>query len=182
MAHGIVRRMVLLRALALPLLLVGCTTASTPEALELANIRPWNIVPNSSPARLAGSFARYCLDAPADADRVAAMLRAADHVEVPARNPRAIRSFLVDDNRPAVMVAADGRACAVAAQSRTGQTARIAALVRERFPGALPLTPAQTGPGVESGWALGRGQGLVLLRRVLKPGRPSELIVIRQRG
>lgn len=174
--------MVLLRALALSALLAGCTTASTPEALELANIRPWNIVPNSSPARLAGSFARYCLDAPADAGKAAAMLRAADHVEVPARTPRAIRSFLVDDNRPAVLLAADGSACAVAAQARTGQTARITALIRQRFPGAVPLTAAQLGPEAESGWALGRGEGVVVLRRVLKPGRPSELIVMRQRG
>lgn len=174
--------MVLLRALALPLLLIGCTTASTPEAMELANIRPWNIVPNSSPARLAGSFALYCLDAPADAARVAAMLRAADHVEVPARSPRAIRSFLVDDNRPAVLLAADGRACAVAAKSRTGQTARITALIRQRFPGAVPLAAAQLGPAAESGWALGPGEGVVVLRRVPKPGRPSELLVLRQRS
>ncbi|WP_323042093.1 hypothetical protein [Gemmobacter sp.] len=155
----------------------GCV-APGPEGLELANIRPSNIVPKTSPARLATMFADICLDGPADADTAAARLRAMDYVEVPARHPRAIRSFVVDDSRPAVMLGADGRSCALAAQSRTGQTERLRSLIAGRYPQATAFSAA----GIEQGWVLGAGQGTVALRRVVRPGKPSELIVLRQRG
>lgn len=151
------------------------------DQLELANMRPWNIVPASSAARLAGMFERVCLDGPARPEAAARLLRSAEYVEVPSRAPRAIRSFLVDDSRPAVMLATDGTACAVAAQARTGQTERIRGLVAQKYPAARALSPAGTGPTVDEGWSLGAGQGIVLLRRVIRPGRPSELIVIHQR-
>ena len=79
------------------------------------------------------------------------------------------------------MRAADGTACAGAAQARTGQTERIRGLGAQTYPAARALSPAGTGPTVDEGWSLGAGQGIVLLRRLIRPGRPSELIVIHQR-
>lgn len=141
-------------------------------------MRPSNIVPKTTPTRLVTMFQDICLDAPATTEANAARLRAMDYVEVPARQRRAIRSFVVDDSRPAILLAADGTGCAVAAQSRTGQTERLRRLIAERFPQARPIG----GQGIEQGWSLGPGHGQVVLRRVLRPGNPSEVMVIHQRG
>ena len=157
----------------LPLLLLCACAAQGPDAYELANIRPWNIVPLSSPARLVGTFEKVCLDGPTDPDRAAAALRAMDYVEVPGPGP--IRSFAVDDNRPAVMISAT--ACAVGARSRTGQTERIRAMVATRYPQAEGFIAR----GIEQGWRLPSGDAIAL-RRLPRPGGPNEMILMRLRG
>ncbi|MFN3293860.1 MAG: hypothetical protein ACK414_10450, partial [Gemmobacter sp.] len=90
------------------------------------------------------------------------------------------RAFVVDDSRPAVLLGVDGRSCAVAARARTGQAQRIAAMVARRFPGAQAVDPARIGPRTESAWAT--GDGMIVLNRVILPGRPSEVLLIRTRG
>lgn len=151
-----------------------------PDALELANMRPRNTVPATSPARLVASFETFCLDGPAAPDRAAAALRAQDYVETRRRPGAATRGFVVDDTRPAVLLGVDGRSCAVAAKARTGQAQRIAAMVSRRFPGAKAVDPARISPRTESAWST--GNGMIMLNRVILPGRPSELLLIRTRG
>jgi hypothetical protein len=151
-----------------------------PDALELANLRPWNTVPATAPAALVASFERVCLDGPTDPDRAAAALRAQDYVETRRRPGALTRGFVVDDPRPAVLLGMDGRSCAVAAKARTGQTERIRSMVARRFPGAQAVDPARIGIRTESAWST--GTGLVVLNRVILPGRPSELLLIRIRG
>jgi hypothetical protein len=79
------------------------------------------------------------------------------------------------------MIAADGRSCARAARARTGQTERIGAMVARRFPGARAADPARIGPRTEAAWVTPDG-GMVVLNRVIRPGRPSELLLIRLRA
>jgi hypothetical protein len=164
-------------------LLAGCVSpvpgpGAGPDAFELANMRPSNVVPKTSPARLVASFETICLDGPADPGRAAAALRAQDYVET--RSGGLTRAFVVDDSRPAVLLGRDGRSCAVAAQARTGQTERIRALVARRFVRAQALDPARISPHSESAWST--GDGLIVLNRVVLPGRLSELLLIRLRN
>lgn len=173
-----------LPCLVLPLaLLAACVSpvpgpGAGPDAFELANLRPSNAIPKTSPARLVASFAATCLDGPTDPDRAAAALRAQDYVETRVRGQT--RSFVVDDSRPAVLLGRDGRSCAVAARARTGQTERIRAMIARRYPAAQALDPARIGPRTESAWST--GDGLIVLNRVILPGRPSELLLMRLRG
>ena len=141
------------------LAVAGCGPArDSPEARELYNLRPWNAVPASAPARLVGVFEQVCLDGPRAPDAAARALRAMDYVEAPAVGDDAMRSFVVDDNRPLVMLAPDGRGCAVAAEARTGQSARLAALA----------------------WDTGTAQGLIVLQAATTPpGRRARVIVAR---
>lgn len=160
----------------------GCIAGdTTPETLELANMNPANVIPKSSPAQLVAGFERYCLDtAPA---AVPAALRGSDYVEVPRRAGGRVRSFVVDDRRPAVMLSDDGRACAVAAASRTGQTERLRAMVARRFPGAVPVDPARIGSRTEQAWAVpGAAGGIVFVQRLTAPAQPSRLILGFQRA
>ena len=172
--------------LLLPLaLMAGCVgpvpgPGAGPDALELANLRLSNIVPKTAPARLVAGFETHCLDGPADPDRAAAMLRKADYVETRARPGARIRGFVVDDSRPAVLIGTDGQSCAVAAKARTGQTERFKAMVARRFPQAKALDPARIGTRSERVWDT--GDGLIVLNRVILPGRPSELLLIRLRS
>jgi hypothetical protein len=171
-----------------PILLAACLLLGAcvpgpgggPDAFELANMQPWNVVPQSTPARLVAGFEAACLDGPADPDRAAAALRKADYVETRRRPGAPTRAFVVDDSRPAVLLGVDGRSCAVAAKARTGQAQRIAAMVARRFPGAQAVDPARIGPRTESAWAT--GDGMIVLNRVILPGRPSEVLLIRTRG
>jgi hypothetical protein len=164
-------------------LLAGCVSPAPgpgagSDAFELANLRPSNAIPKSSPARLVAGFESICLDGPADPDRAAAALRARDYVETRAGGQT--RAFVVDDSRPAVLLGRDGRSCAVAAKARTGQTERIRTMVGRRYPKAQALDPARIGPRTERAWST--GDGLIVLNRVILPGRPSELLLIRLRG
>lgn len=171
----------MLRAVALAAAVAGCVPLhDTPEARELFNLRPWNAVPASPPARLVGVFAQVCLDGPRDPDAAARALRAMDYVEAPAVGDDAMRSFVVDDSRPLVMLAPGGGGCAVAARARTGQSARLAALVAQRFPAARPVAPAALWPGADLAWDTGAAQGLIVLQAATTPpGRPARVIVAR---
>lgn len=166
-----------LAALLALLLAAGCAAPTVPpDTAELRNIRDSNIVPKSPPARLAATFETVCLDGPTDPNAAAAALRSMDYVEWPGAGD-GMRSFVVDDSRPAVMLDAAGRACAVAAQARTGQTERLRRLIADRFPAARALPPP---PGTSEAWATGDG-GTITLRRTAPPGRPAELLVLRLR-
>ncbi|OIQ05458.1 MAG: hypothetical protein AUK60_10135 [Rhodobacteraceae bacterium CG2_30_10_405] len=173
-----------LAMLGLPVLLAACTAAPAatqavaPEVYELANMRPGNVVPKSSPAALVSAFGKYCLDGPPDPAGVAARLRAADYVAVPQTTPNGITAFVVDDSRPMVMVSDDGRTCAVGAASRTGQSARIRGLIAKRFPGATPLDPASVSPNTELAvQAPGAQGGVIFLQRLAPAISHSRLIL-----
>ncbi|MCC6304991.1 MAG: hypothetical protein IT545_07320 [Rhodobacteraceae bacterium] len=172
-----------LPVLALAAALAGCGFGdATPEMLEFENMDPENLVPKSSPAQFVAAFERYCLDQPSAA-ATAASLRATDYVEVPRRGGSGLRSFVVDDRRPAVILADDGRACGMAAESRTGQTARLRAMVARRFPAARALDPARIGANTEAAWAVADGKGaIVFVQRLTAPGQPGRLILGILRG
>ena len=171
--------------LLLPLaLMAGCVSpvpgpGAGADAFELANLRPAHAIPRTAPTRLIATFETTCLDGPQDPDRAAAALRAQDYVETRSRGQT--RGFVVDDSRPAVLLGRDGRSCAVAAKARTGQSERIRAMVARRFPGASALDPARAGPRSERAWGL-PGGGMIVLNRMILPGRPSELLLIHLRG
>ena len=126
-------------------LLASCTPEGgfQPEQIELANIDQRNIIPKSSPRQFVGTFERFCLDMISRPDQIAGALRVADYV--PANRPRPGRppTYAVDDRRPLVIVDAGSPAsCAVAAESRTGQTQEARAMVARRFPNARQLDPS----------------------------------------
>ncbi len=145
----------------------------TSELYELANIRHSNVVPKSSPSALVAAFRKFCLDGPRDPAALAAKLRAADYVAVPEDRATGVTAFVVDDQRPMVLVADDGRSCAVGAVARTGQTARIRAMIAQDFPAATPLDPTRVSPNTElavaTGTAAGRGAGAVIFLQRLAP-------------
>jgi hypothetical protein len=131
---------------------------ATPQEHELANIRPGHVIPKTAPATLTDSFDRFCVRGMDDFAAIPAALVAADYVQtLPRRGSRA-QSFVVDDKRPLVMLTDTGamRACAVSAESRTGQTTRAQAYVATRFPGARPVEAERIGPRVEQAWLVGR--------------------------
>lgn len=168
--------------IACAVLLGGCVAgpAAGPDALELANMRPWNVVPATSPGRLVSSFEAVCLTGPTDPDQAGASLRAQGYVETRRRAGAATRGFVVDDSRPAVLLGQDGRSCAVAARARTGQTAAIHSMIARRYPRAVAIAPARIGPRTESAWDIGGSS--VVLNRIVLPGRPSELMLMRLRS
>lgn len=112
------------------------TVPASAEELEFRNMRPSNRVPKSSGAALVSAFERFCLDAGREPALIANTLRNADYVAAPRQPGDSATSFLVDDRRPLVHVADDGRFCAVFAEARTGQSARIQRLIAQRFPNA----------------------------------------------
>lgn len=148
--------------------LAGCQTPATssPELIELSNIRPSHIVPKSSPAQLVTAFRRYCLAGSLAAARQA--LRKSDYIQKPRRAGAAVDSYVVDDRRPAVMLSgtADRFNCVVLAQARTGQTSRIEDFVDTEFPKAAETDPGRIGARTERAWlAGGRTGGIIYTRR-----------------
>ena len=118
--------------------LAGCAPGAGqgPEALELANIAESNIVPKSSPAQFARAFERFCLDTPAEAR--AETLRAADYVPfAPVRASSRVRTFVVDDRRPAVMLAGEGD-CACTRPAHTAAKPMASKVIRRQ--GVTPGT------------------------------------------
>ena len=167
--------------LAIVTFIAACTPTVSPdnaELLELANIRESNIVPKTSPTRLVSTFRDYCIETGAEPGRVAAVLKASDYNEVPTRASDPVRLFVVDDTRPAVLVMRKGRGCAVAAESRTGQTSRIERMVASDFPGATRLDPQRLGQSVERAWAVtGKTEGVIFVQRIVPPADASRLIL-----
>lgn len=159
---------------ALVLALAACAPApDTPEAFELANIRPGNVVPKSSPAQMVAAFETYCLAAtPAQAR---AALRRGDYVQVARPTGAQFDFYVVDDRKPAVALhdGAAGSFCATTAEARTGQSNRVEDFVAARFAGARPVDPGRIGPGVERAWQTAGGDILYTRRSGPGPGRTS---------
>ena len=163
----------------------GCVTSNgsntvaesrSPEFYEFANMRASNIVPKSSAAAFVGAFERFCLDAGQDAVDTAGALRAADYVAGPRRNGDTMTAFVVDDRRPMVQISDDGRFCAVVAEARTGQSARVRRMVSRRFAGAQPLPT--NAPGTELAVRVaGDHAGLIELRRLAPADSGSRVIL-----
>jgi hypothetical protein len=155
----------------------------TPEVLELANMRFSNVVPKSSPAALVQTFERFCLGPQRSVAEVKAALRAADFVEVPSVQPNGVTSFVVDDRRPMVLLGDDGQLCAVGAQSRTGQTARIQSMINRRFPQAQALNPATVSKNTEYAVRTAGSDGdTIFLQRIAPFVMQSRLILGIRRG
>jgi hypothetical protein len=164
-------RLPLLAALGLGALgLAGCGPARGPEASELRNLSWLMAVPETAPARLARAFRTTCLDTRADGAAIAAALALTDYVELPAAGGGA-RRFVVDDMRPAVLVAETraGRSCAVVARARTGQAARAARLAAA-LPGAREVDARRLAASAERAWRLPDG-ALVATHRHREPVR-----------
>ena len=148
--------------------LSACQTpaSSTPELIELSNIRPSNIVPKSSPAQLVSAFRRICLaNSRAAAEQA---LRKSGYIEKPRRGGTGAASYVVDNRNPAVMLSGDAErfSCVVLAEARTGQTARIEDFVAARFPKAVETDPRRVGARTERAWlAAGNAGGIVYTRR-----------------
>lgn len=154
-------------ALVAALSLAACKPTLTSDEYELRNIKPSNIVPKSSPKALVSAFERFCLDAGNRSD-IRATLRASDYVPVPDK-VGTHQVWLVDDLRPAVLL--NDTDCMVMAQSRTGQTERVKAVVAKRFPQARPVA----GSNFESLWSQDRT--LIFTRRVTPNAAPSQFML-----
>lgn len=150
------------------LVLSGCVAASpsSPELIELSNIKPSHIVPKSSPAQLVSAFRRYCLADTLDDARQA--LRKDDYIQKPRRGRSAVHSYVVDSRKPAVLLSGEAERfnCAVLAEARTGQTSRIEDFVTAGFPKLAEADPARLGPRTERAWlAAGANGGIVFTKR-----------------
>lgn len=162
----------------------GCTTARTvsgssipasAEFLEFANMRQSNRVPKSTGAALVGAFERFCLDTGRGAAAIASALRRADYVAAPRNEGDVMTAFVVDDRRPMVQVADNGQFCAVVAEARTGQSARIQRLMVHQFSGAQAVGI----PGALDEFTLRvpGGGAFVALRRLASTNARSRLIL-----
>jgi hypothetical protein len=155
----------------------------TPEVLELANMRLSNVVPKSSPAALVRSFEQFCLSQKRMPVDIKAALRSADYVEAPSVEPNGTTAFVVDDRRPMVILGDDGQLCAVGAQSRTGQTARIHRMINRRFPEAQVLEPASVSNNTEYAVRTHGAHGdIIFLQRIAPFVTQSRLILGIRRG
>jgi hypothetical protein len=140
-----------LAALSLGLLTAGCGPSElypelppmTPEQYEYANMSSSNVIPKSSPAAFEKAFDSFCLAGGSSFASISAKLRKSDYIAAPKRVQNQQTAFVVDDKRPMVVLSDDGRFCAVVAQSRAGQSARIQRFISARFPKARPLPPAE---------------------------------------
>ena len=161
-------------------LLSACAGPWSAEEFEVANMRPSNLVPKSSPASFAGTFERHCLDRLDAPETIGPSLLAADYILAPGARRAGHELYVVDDRRPSVMVAPTpaGTFCGVIVSSRTGQTARARGLVARRFPGASPLDASALEPGTEAAWRVGPdGRTLLVLKRRGVPASPASLIL-----
>lgn len=166
-----------LPAVALAALSACASAGDTPyDTFELANIRPSNVIPKSSPASLVGTFRKHCLANLGDGDATARSLVAADYVENRRARTATARGFVVDDRRPAVMVSdgPDMFFCSVIAESRTGQTTRSRSFVAQAFPGAREVDPKPYGRDKEAVWIVSQAPAtLVFLSRSGSPSTPA---------
>ncbi|MCL3881220.1 hypothetical protein [Marivita sp. GX14005] len=134
------------------LALTGCLDTS-PDAVELSNIRPWNVIPRSSPTAFVKTFDRLCVKPLVAKQPFETTLRNASYVPTGKRDRRGFRTFVVDDRRPAVLVQERraSRGCGVIAVARTGQTQRVRNAIPQLFPNARPANPSLVA-GAEQVW------------------------------
>jgi len=125
------------------------------DRLELATIPYRKEIPKSSPGQFVGTFDRFCSHRPAGMASMDDRLRAAGFVPRIRPSGRRPGVYVVDDNRPAVMV--DRRICGVRAVSRTGQTDRVNRYIAKTYPTARPIDPAGISKDVEQAWAIPGG-------------------------
>lgn len=165
-----------LLALAAGIVLAACARTTT-DSIELSNIDWWKVVPKSSPTQFSTAFERYCLAE--DVANAEAILRSSDYV--PAARQTAVQSYVVDDNRPLVMLSGVGRKynCAVGAEARTGQLQKAQATILKHFPGAMQTNSEQDGSAI---WAVGKGQFAFLRRSSPLSGTPTLLFGIYRSG
>ena len=158
--------------------LMACTGPYGADQAELANIKPSNIVPKSSPSQLVKVFDQFCTDAPRRHSEHEAALRNASYVPKQPRQISAPQVFLVDDLRPAVAVS--DTVCMVQARSRTGQTERVADYVAARFANAKPLDPAPLGHHIERAWSVSLPDAAVIAteRRLTLDGVTSFSVIL----
>ncbi|MCV2888051.1 hypothetical protein [Ruegeria aquimaris] len=131
----------------------GCVQQGTgPDAAELRNIAPWNIVPKSSPAQLVTAFRQFCVEAPASRSAQEGKLRNASYVPTAPRNGNKPQVFLVDDRRPAIVVS--DTTCMARAYARTGQTEKMNDYVASAFPDARPVSPDSLPKTFEQAWSV----------------------------
>ena len=137
--------------LALGALTTGCVQGDTQaDRAELRNIRPWNVVPLSSPSQLERGFDQFCVTAPNSRKGQEAKLRKAGYVPTRARNAVDAQVFLIDTRMPAIFVS--DRMCMARARARTGQTARIQGYVDATFPKATPVDASAFASDIEQAW------------------------------
>lgn len=159
--------------------LTGCGgTGPVGQAYELANMRPWHVVPRSAPAVFVKTFRTQCLPS-RDTAQIEKTLRAANYIEAPSRG--ALRTFVSDDRRPMVTVGrtVNGFVCGVSAKSRAGQTQQVNRFVAKTFPGARPVSPASIGPSIEQAWAIGPDLLVTQREGVVRSDVPYILTLIR---
>ena len=157
------------------LLASGCTLPdASPEEIELANMRPSNVIPKSSPGQFVSAFEQFCTDLLDRPDRRDTVLRAADYVPTTGRPRNGARLYVVDDRRPAVAVIADPRSigCAVMAEPRTGQTDEVRRWVAREFPAATARTSSEVDIGRtgEDAWTFPTGNGRTGLIFTMRDG------------
>jgi hypothetical protein len=168
-------------ALTAAIVLSACTPSppAGPDFFELANIDPENIVPKSSPAVLVRAFSDFCVDRIDDPASIPALLKANDYVAVPEFRPNSARLYVVDDRRPMVMLSdgPESSTCAVAAESRTGQTNRVLSFVATEFPAARAIDPSGIGPTAEAAWYLPGTSTIVFILREGTASSPAQIVV-----
>jgi hypothetical protein len=154
--------------------LAGCSTVvgdGGPAEVELANIRPSNIIPKTKPSQLISTFERVCMAKTIEAAR--AELRDLDYVKArPSRGNAAVESYYSDNRRPAVGMqpAAGGFDCVMTVEARTGQTNAVDDYVA----GTFPVRQAQSRDGFERFWlAPGANGGILFTQRKGRPLRPE---------
>ena len=158
-------------AMLLSVPLSGCMADLSADDYELRNMNPDNIVPKSSPKAFVAAFESFCLE-PQSRASARAKLRASDYVPAP-RKLGAMEVWVVDDRRPAVLL--NDTDCAVLAESRTGQTGRVNALVGDRFPEATPVTDSR----FESLWQVdGADRRTLIFTRRIQPNQPQSQFML----
>ena len=158
----------------------------TPEMFELANIKDSNVVPKSAPRTFVAAFDTHCVAKMNAFDSIPEGLRAANYVQMPRVVPAQatqtrVQMYAVDDKRPLVMLSSDGAppVCAVAAASRTGQTAAVDRYVAATFPNATALDPARIGKTTERAWLTGTNPNrLVTTTRKGRPNEPASVMLM----
>jgi hypothetical protein len=162
--------------LSIPGFLAACSDIpfDAPSRIELANIKPANVVPKSSPEQLIDAFDDVCFaDSVSDAE---AKLRAAGYVPATRVASSTMTLYYVDDERPAVglRAAVGGFDCAVHAETRTGQTNAVDDYVARKFPKA----ELRDNPHTERYWLAPYTKGGILFTsREGRPWRPETYIV-----